>query len=129
MANITPSRNGEFLKVVFRILEENSDGVQAKDVLEYIEKNMDLTEFERGNYSSGGPRFEKIIRFATIPVVKAGWMIKEYGTWQITEEGRNANKKIVDPETFYREAYGIYRKWKSAQETLPVEEDQELEEA
>lgn len=37
MAEITPKRNGEFLRKVFEILLGSSDGVQAKEVLEGVE--------------------------------------------------------------------------------------------
>lgn len=133
MANITPKRNGEFLKVVFDLLERNPEGVQAKSVLEHVSRNVELTDFEKGIYDSDShthqPRFQKIIRFATIPTVKAGWMTKGKGTWRITDEGIKAYHSLSNPEALYREAVRIYRQWRSSQEPLVDEGEEELEEA
>ena len=131
MANITPKRNGEFLKIVFSILADNPEGLPAKVVLAELAKSLELTEFEQGSYpsdTSQRPRFEKIVRFATIPTVKAGWLFKDKGVWTITDEGRKANESIGDPEELYRTAYDFYKKWASSQETLSETDGDELEE-
>ena len=41
-----------------------------------VEQVIILTEFEKSDYPNrpGVQRFSKIIRFATIPAVKAGWL-------------------------------------------------------
>nr|WP_289812093.1 hypothetical protein [Xanthomonas arboricola] len=39
-----------------------------------------LTEYEAGDYETGGRRFEKIVRFSTVAPVKAGWLVKDKGT-------------------------------------------------
>ena len=74
-----------------------------------------LSEYEAGTYSTGDRRFEKIIRWATVDLVNAGWMVKNKGTWSVTDAGRVAYKDYPDPETFYREAVKLYRKWKQGQ--------------
>jgi restriction system protein len=56
-------------------------------------------------------RFEKLVRFATIAPVKAGWLIKSKGRWSLTDEGKEAYRRFRDPEEFYREADRLYRKW------------------
>src|SRR5262245_21595301 len=116
MAQITPRRNGEFLRVIFSFLMNDSEGVQAKDILSYVEKNIAFTEFEQGHYDSDpeSPRAHKIIRFATIPAVKAGWLIKGKGIWRITEAGQLAFERYKDPEEFYRQAKRRYQEWRSS---------------
>src|SRR3990170_1840762 len=114
MANITPRRNGEFLRTAFELLWDEPDGLQAKVVLAGIGDKIRLTEFERGTYESSpqSPRFHRIVRFASIPVVKAGWLSKSKGIWAITDEGRRAYHDLPDPEAFYREAKRLYQEWK-----------------
>lgn len=78
MAEITPRRNGELLRAVFEFLIERPDGVPAKQVLAHIGETVELTPFEKADYPStrGSPRWEKILRFASIATVKAGWLVK-----------------------------------------------------
>ena len=102
MADITRRRTGEFLRIVFQLLWDKPDGVPAKEILEAIPKAIKLTDYENGFYPStpNSPRFEKIVRFATIDLVKAGWLVKNKGRWYLTEEGRLSYKKFADPEDF-----------------------------
>ena len=128
MANITPRRNGEFLRHIFGTLTDQPEGMQAKDVLAKLGEDIEMTEFERGSYPSAPerPRYNKIARFATVSVVKAGWLIKNKGIWTITEEGRGAFKKFTEPEEFYIEARRIYREWKSSRPDIVIT-DEDLE--
>lgn len=120
MANVTRRRTGEFLRKAFELLLKNPDGVPAKDVLEYITKNMDLTDYESGSYAStpNDSRLNKIVRFATIDLVKAGWMLKVKGSWIVTDLGRDAYKKYPDPEEFYKQAVTLYHIWKKSRPTV-----------
>jgi restriction system protein len=129
MAEITPRRNGELLRNVFEILMAEPEGLQAKDVLTRLESKVEFSKFERGSYQSspGTPRWHKILRFATIPLVKAGWLTKERGVWTVTDDGRSAFKTHKDPEAFYRVADRVYQDWRSSR-PKPVEEPEELEE-
>src|SRR5437868_2705860 len=105
MAEITRARLGMLLKKLFDILMAVPDGLPAGVALEKLASSVTLTEFESGFYeSSGTRRFEKIVRFATVDCVKAGWLLKEKGIWSITEIGRVAHSKYANSEDFYREA-------------------------
>lgn len=124
MADITRERLGTVLRKLFEILIRHPEGLQAKDALAALAKSVELTEYEAGEYASGGRRFEKIVRFATVDCVKAGWLAKTRGTWFVTEDGRRAHSQLSDPEQFYKEAVRLYREWKSLQpnkqeESLP----------
>ena len=114
MADITRRRTGEFLRFVFELLWDKPDGLPAKDILDAIPNAIKLTDYESGYYAStpNSPRFEKIIRFASIDLVHAGWLVKSKGRWYLTEEGRQAYKKYPDPEDFYKEAVHLYQEWK-----------------
>jgi len=130
---ITRDRTGFMLQELFKVLIENPDGIPARDAIETLINTIELTDHEKGEYESGGRRFDKILRFSTVDAVKAGWMRKNKGIWTITEEGKDALTNIPNSDDFYREASRLYRKWKKSQvdesEDLVVAEsaDQQLE--
>ena len=79
MAEITRQRTGELLRKLLELLQAAPDGLRAKDALAALEKKVELTPYEKGNYASGR-RFEKIVRFATLDASKAGWLISDKKT-------------------------------------------------
>jgi restriction system protein len=115
MAEITRRRTGEMLRKLFENLIKHPDGMQAGEAIAALERDMQPTEYERGTYAGGGRRFSKIVRFATIDCVKAGWLLKNKGRWSITEAGNDAYKNYKDPEIFYRQAIKLYQEWKTSQ--------------
>lgn len=121
MAEITNKRNGEFSFIVFNLLKNEPDGLPAREILSKIPEHTNLSEYEKGSYPSAPnkPRYEKIVRFATLTLKKAGWFEKNKGRWYLTEEGRDAYKKYNDPEKFFKEAKRLYQEWKK---NRPVKE-------
>lgn len=119
---ITRERTGLLLQTLFKVLLDYPEGIAAKDALENVAGRIQLTEHEAGEYETGGRRFDKILRFATVDAVKAGWMLKNKGTWQLNDAGKEALKTYPKPEEFYREASRLYWKWRRAN---PVEIEQE----
>ncbi len=113
MANITRRRTGEFLREVCTILWDKPEGLPAKVILDNVAKVIPLTDFEKGSYSSNpnDTRYTKIIRFGTIGMVKAGWLIKNKGYWTLTDLGKNAFNKFRDPDDFFKEASRLYQVW------------------
>lgn len=124
MAEITRRRTGELLRTLFELLAKYPDGLQARDALAQLGTAVELSEYEAGSYESGGRRFEKIVRFATVDCVKAGWLLKQKGRWFVTDEGRAAYDSFKDPEAFYREAVRLYHQWKRSQPDTSSEEDE-----
>ena len=124
MAEITRRRTGEVLRKLFEVLMASPDEVKAKDALALLSSKFELTEYEAGDYPTGGRRFDQNVRFATVDVVKAGWLLKNKGHWSVTDAGRSAYKKFTDPEVFYKEAVRLYREWKLSQ---PQDADAELD--
>ena len=96
MADLTKTRNGEIQRGVFKVLLDQPDGLRAKDVIQRLRDVVLPTEYEKQDYAStpGVERFGKVVRFATIAPVKAGWMVKDKGTWYLTEDGKRAYAKI-----------------------------------
>ena len=82
------------------------------------------TPFEKSEYPNrpGVVRYDKIVRFASIPFVKAGWLVKSKGRWALTEEGRRQSERYVDdPERLMRVAASAYQQWRREQPTPPLE--------
>ena len=115
MPEITRRRTGELLRELFKILMARPEGARASEALQALAGNVKLTPYELDSYDSGGRRFDKIVRFATVDCVKAGWLVKDKGIWTITDEGRKAYAEMPDPEVFYRRAVKLYNEWRAAQ--------------
>jgi restriction system protein len=122
VADITKARKGQLVRALFDILLAQPDGMYASDALAALADRVKLTEYEAGDFESGGRRFERIVRFNTIQSVKAGWLTKRKGVWTVTEEGRAAALAYLDPEKFYDEATRLYWQWRKAQPVAPKEE-------
>ena len=119
MPDITQHRIGEILRRVFELLWFEPDGLPVRDIFEYVQKNTQLTEYEKGAFpfAINSPRYEVLLRVATIPLVKAGWLVKTpRGRWFITEKGRKASKQYTGAEQFFEEAIRQYRDWKLNEE-------------
>jgi restriction system protein len=129
MAEITRRRLGELVRGVFAALLEHPEGLPAAEVLKIVEINVPPTPFEQSYYpkSPNVRRYEKIVRFGTIPAVKAGWLVKSKGQWSLTEEGRAAFAAFTEPEAFQREAIKLYRAWKQDQPPAAEPEEEALE--
>ncbi len=123
MPEVTRRRTGEFLRKLFEILIPHPEGLQAGDALKQLEKSMTLSEFEKGRVESGGVRFIKIVRWATVDCVKAGWLVKSHGIWTVTEEGKKAFAQYSDPEAFAKRAYQLYAEWRKTSPTDAVDVD------
>ena len=115
MADVTRRRTGEFIRKLFELLIPHPEGLPAREALDALRAKVQLTEYEKGSYESGGQRFEQIVRSATVDCVKAGWLLKHKGRWSITDEGKAIYATIADPEEFYRRAVKLYREWKASQ--------------
>lgn len=115
MAEVTIPRVGGHLRKLVEILMHHPDGLAAKAALEKLATSVQMTDYEKGVYpSTGTRRFEKIVRFATVDLVKAGWIVKDKGIWTLTPLGVEAINKFPDPESFYREAIRLYGLWRKA---------------
>lgn len=115
MAEITYKRTGELLRELFKILLAAPEGMPARDAMKQLAASVSLTSYEASDYPSGGRCFDKIVRFATVDCVKAGWLVKQKGIWSVTEEGEQAYKLHNSGEAFYRRAVKLYQAWKASQ--------------
>jgi restriction system protein len=108
--DVTIPRTGVHVRKLFEILAPHPDGLQAAEALKLLAASTEMTAYEQGTYASTGTRrFEKIVRFATVDCVKAGWLLKNKGIWSITDAGKKAMAAFPNPEAFYREAIRLWR--------------------
>jgi restriction system protein len=122
MPAVTLQRTGELLRKLFEILLAHPEGMKAQDALNALRSQVQLTEYEQGHYESGA-RFEKIVRFATIDYVKAGWLLKDKGRWLATAQGKDAFEKYQLPEAFHRAAVKLYQEWRANRVVEPPTDD------
>ncbi len=116
MPEVTIPRTGVHIRKLFEILAQHPDGLRASEALKSLAESTDMTPYELGTYASTGTRrFEKVVRFATVDCVKAGWLLKNKGIWSITDAGRKAMTALPNPEAFYREAIRLYRAWRRSE--------------
>ncbi len=110
MSKVTISRIGELLRSVFELLWNKPEGLNAREIIAFLPEITSITEYEKGYLSNTNtPRYERIVRLATVPLVRAGWLVKNNkGRWFITEEGRNACRKYNNAQELYQEALRLY---------------------
>jgi len=114
MPEITLSRIGALLRGVLELLWNKPEGMPAGEILAFLPELTPLTEYEKGYPPSTNiPRYERIVRLATVPLVQAGWLVKNNkGRWCLTEEGRQACRRFPNVEEFYKEAIKLLDEFK-----------------
>jgi restriction system protein len=125
MAEIGKERWGQYKRNVLEILRDHPEGLHWKDLFAELDKIMPANEFENASYESSGMRRRPyIVRFSTIALVKAGWLLKEKGFWTITEEGKQALVTFKTPDEIQHQSSLLYNEWRSGQpedESDPVQ--------
>lgn len=123
-------RKGRLIRALFAVLKEHPDGLAAKDAISAVEEAIELDPSETGAFEqTGQQKFPRLIRFATIPPTKAGWMVKQDGTWTVTDEGLKALEQLSDPEQFFKHARQLYLAWKKANKAATGADGSDDEEA
>ncbi len=130
MADVTLNRIGELLRSVLELLWTRPDGMPARDILAYLPEMAPLTAYERGySPSTNTPRYERMVRLATIPLARVGWLVKtDKGRWYITDEGRQACRRYTSARELYREALRLFEETRqnAPTYTMTVEEAEEM---
>ncbi|MDE2400222.1 MAG: restriction endonuclease [Burkholderiales bacterium] len=97
--------------------------LRRRDLLKAIEQAVPMDAWAlEGLEASGVPRWHKIFGFSSVGMGKAGWVIKERGTWRITPEGRSLIAQPLEARHYLNELTARYDAWKSSQiaPTVPV---------
>ena len=107
--------------MVFVRLWQEPNGLPAGEVLAHIPQATRLNETEQEYLpDSHIQRYERVVRLATIPCVKAGWMVKNKGRWFITDEGKQACKSFSTAQAFSQEAGRIMDAWRQSRSVLAL---------
>ena len=84
-------------------------------LMQAIEINVPLDDWARTVYDNGNTRWRSIFAFASVGLVKGGYVTKARGVWTITEEGRLVLARPYDGPAFLAELNRRYDVWKASQ--------------
>ncbi len=106
MNDLSLQRISELIRGVIELLWNRPDGLPGKEVIAYLPEIIKLTSHELAiSPTAHIPRYERMVRIATTPLVKAGWLLKtDAGHWLLTGDGRQACKRFATPQEFFQEA-------------------------
>jgi restriction system protein len=124
---LSVDRIDELMRIVFAELKRLGGRGRAKDVLAAVEQRAHLSEYELQHTRTNAIRWETHIRFYTTDCVKAGYLIKSSGYWNLTPQGEEALK--LPKGQLIRLAQRSYRDWRKnrAQEELDDASEQAVE--
>jgi restriction system protein len=120
---ISVDRIDDLMRLVFEELRRLGGRGRPKDVLAAIEGPGKITEYEKQRTLTGAIRWDTHLRFYTTDCVKAGYLIKANGYWNLTSQREEALK--LPKGQLIRSAQKLYRAWKKTQ---PKEEIESLTE-
>ena len=102
-------------KILYAVMKEMSrrgGSMSAKDLYPFVEANVELSEWEREKAGKMQYiRWTNNFQFYSIDYQKAGFIIKQKGSWYITPEGEEILKK--SPEEVMRIANKAYHEWRA----------------
>ena len=93
------------------------------ELMSEIERRVPLDEWAKQRYeTSGNIRWRSIFAFASVGLVKAGYVRKAKSIWTITDEGIRSVKVPFNPQQFLDEVSRRYEVWRqeSDQESTPT---------
>ena len=93
--------------------------LRVDQIMQAIETTVNLDDWARVVYDNGNTRWRSIFAFASVGLVKGGYVTKTRGVWQITDEGRAVVDAPFDGPAFLAEVNRRYQAWKGSQLALP----------
>lgn len=132
MMNKQPSRSDVLIAAMhhaaLKALAAAPNGqLQKQALMQAIESTVPLDDWARTVYDNGNTRWRSIFAFASVELVKGGYVTKLRGVWSITDEGRAVAAAPYDGPAFLKELLRRYRVWKASQSIVPAEEEAEDE--
>ena len=101
-------------KLIFetlKVLKENDGEMASSLLMETLSKRVNLDEWARGTLEkTGNIRWQSILHFYSIDLIKAGYLLKKKGVWYLTPEGEKAIDK--GEKELLKSAQNLYRIWK-----------------
>lgn len=93
--------------------------LHVDQIMQAIEANVLLDDWARVVYDNGNTRWRSIFAFASVELVKGGYVTKARGVWAITDEGRAVAHAPYDGPAFLAELNRRYQAWKGSQLATP----------
>ena len=120
------------LYAALAILKKNGGEMPSHQLMEEVEKQVELTPWELETTSRGGIRWQNIYHFSSVDYTRAGFLVKKNSTWYLTPEGEKILSK--SPEEIHSIAQTAYRQWKkenqlgdnNSDENEGIEEEKEI---
>ena len=110
MTAIAYERIAEYQKTALQVLEDNGGSLRSRDVKAQVKEKLTLDEYELERYEKSGQiRWETVLDFYSISLVKAGWIVKEKGIWTLTDSGRAILK--LSAKDLFDESENQYALW------------------
>jgi restriction system protein len=101
-----------------KILKENGGEMRGRQVVEEVEKRVQLGEWETHRYErTGNIRWRSVLQFYTIDLIKGGFLVKKKGVWFLTPEGESALK--LGETGLLDAATKAYREWRQKNPRQP----------
>ena len=105
-------RAAVLLKAAFDAIHEAGGSLPLRGVKQEIQKRVTLSPRDQEIYTKTGyVRWESILHFYSIDCVKAGFLRKQGGLWQLTPEGEAVRQ--LPPKELLDQATIGYRRWKA----------------
>lgn len=102
-----------------------SGQLHIDQIMQTIEATANLDDWALVVYDNGNTRWRSIFAFASVGLVKGGYVTKSRGVWAITDEGRAVVNAPYDGPVFLDEVNRRYQAWKSRQLSVDVENDED----
>jgi hypothetical protein len=119
--NRTQASAGKILYGVLHYLAENGGSARKDKIIKALPNQVDLDAWEleiTGKHRQ--PRWLARLWY-TIDAVKAGWLVKERGTWRITPEGEE--KLSLSSDELVADAMAAYARWTATEKTSGKRKD------
>lgn len=105
-------RVGYLLANTLKELQSLGGSSRPKDLLERLEKRLDLTPYEKEVYEkTGHKRWQTFIRYYAIDLTKSGLIKRSQGIWTLTDEGEKAIS--LPPDQLMKTVQAGYKEWKN----------------
>jgi 5-methylcytosine-specific restriction enzyme B len=116
MAMTKGQRMARRMFTVLQVLDERGPKLPKGEVVDAVRVAVPPTEEERKLRRSGTEAWVTTFTFATINLVRSGWLTKDgEGTWGISEAGRKALTEWPNPDALFAEARTRYKAFQQQQ--------------
>jgi restriction system protein len=119
-----PSRSSRLIAAMHHAaltaLAASPNGQLPKEIiLQAIEATANLDAWALEVYANGNTRWRSIFGFASVGLVKGGYVTKSRGVWVITDEGRAVVNAPYNGPALFAEVNRRYQAWKGSQLATP----------